>query len=110
MEIHLGEWQSQLKSDIEVNYPEIFKIWQSTPWEISPPGGEYLIQVQQRVNEAVDEIACRYPSDRIGLVSHRIPIALIKLRFQKLGPDIVRTIRLPNTYHEALHIECLKEV
>jgi hypothetical protein len=38
-------------------------------------------------------------------VTHRIPIALIKLRCQDLDPDILRTLSLPNTYLEELRIE-----
>lgn len=109
MEIHQGDWQTRLRSDIEAMYPELFEHWETAPWEVNPPGGEHLSQVQQRVDEAIDEILCRHPTGRVGLVTHRIPIALIKLRYQDLDPDIVRTLQLPNTYHEVIQIKCRKE-
>jgi broad specificity phosphatase PhoE len=104
MEIHQGDWQTRLRSEIEDLYPELFAAWESTPWEVSPPGGENLRQVQLRVNDAVDDIVRRESGKKIGLVTHRIPIALIKVRYQGLDPDIVRTIHLPNAYWEEINV------
>lgn len=105
MEIHQGEWQTRLRGEIESLYPELFKLWESTPWEVYPPSGETLPQVQERVNAAVDEILVRHAGRSAGILSHRIPIALIKLRFQGLDRDIVRTLHLPNVYFEEIEVE-----
>ena len=102
MEIHQGDWQTRLRSEIEDLYPELFAAWETTPWDVSPPGGENLNEVQIRVYDAVDDILSRNPDRKIGLVTHRIPIALIKVRFQGMDPDIVRTIHLPNAYSEEI--------
>lgn len=104
MEINQGEWETRLRSDIERSYPERFYAWQKKPWEVTPPGGENLSEVQGRVYSAIDEILREQEYTCIGLVTHRIPIALIKMRYQRLDPDIVRTIDLPNTYWEIIHI------
>jgi len=104
MEIHQGDWQTRLRSEIEDLYPELFAAWENTPWEVSPPGGEHLRDVQVRVNDAVEEIALRGSGQKIGLVTHRIPIALIKVRYQGMEPDIVRTIHLPNAYWEEIEV------
>lgn len=103
-EIHQGDWQTRLRSEIASLYPETFQRWETEPWEVHPPGGEHLTQVQERVNAALDELAARHPGQTVGIVTHRVPIALIKMRYQKLDPDIVRTIDLPNTYFEALDV------
>jgi len=102
MEIHQGDWQTRLRSEIESLYPELFSNWETNPWEVSPPGGEHLSQVQARVNQAVDDILRSQSAQIIGLVTHRIPIALIKVRYQNMDPDIVRTIHLPNAYWEEI--------
>jgi broad specificity phosphatase PhoE len=104
MEIHQGDWQTRLRSEIESLYPELFSNWEMNPWDVSPPGGEHLSQVQDRVNQAIDEIIRSQSHQSIGLVTHRIPIALIKVRYQNMDSDIVRTIHLPNAYWEKLHI------
>jgi broad specificity phosphatase PhoE len=107
MEIHQGDWQTRLRSEIESLYPELFSDWETNPWQVTPPGGENLSQVRDRVYAAVDELLGIRTYERIGLVTHRIPIALIKVRFQNMDPDIVRTIHLPNAYWEEIKIGLL---
>jgi broad specificity phosphatase PhoE len=104
MEIHQGDWQTRLRSEIEELYPYLFAAWETTPWDVSPPGGENLLDVQKRVYDAVDNIVSREPGRKIGLVTHRIPIALIKVRYQGMDPEIVRTLHLPNAYWEEIEI------
>jgi broad specificity phosphatase PhoE len=106
MEIHQGDWQTRLRSEIEELYPELFKSWETTPWEVCPPEGETLPQVQERVHAAVDEIVSCHPDERVGIVSHRIPIALIKLRYQEgMDRDIVRRLQMPNVYFEEIEVK-----
>lgn len=102
MEIHQGDWQGRLRADIAARYPDLFRRWETEPWAVTPPGGEHLTQVQARVYAAVDEILARHRSQSIGLAIHRIPIALIKVRYQGLDPDVVRTLQLPNIYWEEI--------
>jgi broad specificity phosphatase PhoE len=109
MEIHQGDWQTRLRSEIEALYPEIFKKWGTNPWQITPPGGEHLSEVQIRVTAAINDILRSNTHQKIGLVTHRIPIALIKVRYQDMDPDIVRSIDLPNTYWEEISIPFPKE-
>ncbi|MEJ2264273.1 MAG: histidine phosphatase family protein [Anaerolineales bacterium] len=105
MEIHQGDWQTRLRREIEELYPEVFRRWEMEPWQVTPPKGEHLMQVQKRVNAAVDEIVTRHTSQTIGIVAHRIPIALIKVRYQGMDPDIVRTLELPNGYWEEVVVK-----
>jgi broad specificity phosphatase PhoE len=104
MEIHQGDWQTRLRSEIEALYPDLFQRWETEPWEITPPGGEHLRQVQARVYAALDDLLAQYQGQTIGLVTHRIPIALIKVCLQGLDPDVVRTLQLPNTYWEDIEL------
>ena len=103
-EINQGDWQTRLRAEIENLYPDLFRRWETEPWAVTPPGGEHLTEVQSRVNAAIDDIVDHHPGLRVGLVTHRIPIALIKIRYQSLNPDVIRTLHLPNTYTEEIHI------
>jgi broad specificity phosphatase PhoE len=105
MEIHQGDWQGRLRAEISALYPELFRRWETEPWQVTPPGGEHLSHVQARVDRAVGDMLARYRGKRIGVVAHRIPIALIKVRYQGLDPDVVRTLQLPNTYWETITIK-----
>jgi broad specificity phosphatase PhoE len=104
MEIHQGDWQTRLRSEIETRYPDLFQRWETEPWQVTPPNGENLYQVQIRVNEFLDELVGRYPDACVGIITHRIPIALIKMRYQDLQTNIVRTLHLPNTYYEEIKV------
>jgi broad specificity phosphatase PhoE len=104
MEIHQGDWQGRLRAEISARYPDLFRRWETEPWEVTPPGGEHLTHVQDRVYAALDDILARYQGQHIGLVIHRIPIALIKMRYQGLDRDVVRTLQLPNTYWEEIDL------
>lgn len=104
MEIDQGDWQTRLRSDIENLYPDLFNAWQTDPWDVTPPGGEHLSEVQSRVYAALDENLQQHSNQKIGIVTHRIPIALIKVRYQGMDPDIVRSIHLPNAYWEEIPI------
>lgn len=105
MEIHQGDWQTRLRSEIENLYPDLFLHWESKPWEVTPPGGETLTHVQERVYAAVDDITSRHKDSSIGLVTHRVPIALLKIRYQGLDPDVVRTIKLKNVFWEVIPLD-----
>ena len=104
VEIHQGDWQGRLRAEISARYPDLFRRWETEPWEVTPPGGEHLTHVQDRVYAALDDILARYRGQHIGLVIHRIPIALIKMRYQGLALDVVRTLHLPNTYWEEIDL------
>lgn len=104
MEIHQGDWQGRLRAEIAAKYPELFRRWLTEPWRVTPPGGESLQQVQRRVYEAVHEILRRHRGQTVALVTHRIPIALLKVRYQGLDPDAVRMLELPNTYWEIIEV------
>ena len=104
MEIHQGDWQGHLRSEIAARYPELFHRWHTEPWQVTPPGGESLQEVQARVYAAIDEILARHRGQTVGVVTHRIPIALLKVRYQGLDPDAVRTLDLPNTYWEEIRV------
>jgi broad specificity phosphatase PhoE len=104
MEIHQGDWQTRLRAEIESLYPDQFRMWERRPWETQPPGGETLQQVRDRVYAGADDLAARWPEGRVGLVTHHIPIALLKMRYQALEPDIVRSLRLPNVYWEVVPV------
>lgn len=104
MEIHQGEWQERLVDDIAAEYPDLFHRWQTEPWTVTLPGGESLAHVQARVYAALDDILAQNRGRYVGLIAHRIPITLIKVRYQGLDPDVVRTLQLPNTYWEEIRV------
>jgi broad specificity phosphatase PhoE len=104
MEIDQGDWEGKLRSEIAARDPERHRLWHSRPWETSPPNGERLEQVRDRVYAGIDELLARHPDETIGLVAHRTPIALLKMRWQDLDPNRVRSIEMSNTYFESVRV------
>lgn len=96
MEINLGRWQGHLHTEIAKADPDLFDRWRSAPWEMTPPGGERLEQVRVRVEAAIDDIAAANAGHRIGVVTHRIPIVLLCIRFLGLAPGAIHTVKVPN--------------
>ncbi len=103
-EIHLGAWQGVLASEIARRWPGLFHRWQTQPWQVRPPGGETLAEVQQRVLAAVDEILTRHAGQTVALVAHRLPLLFIKMRYQDLDPQAVHRVPVPNADYETLAV------
>lgn len=106
MEINQGDWQTRLRDEIEMTYPNLFQDWLNNPWKVNPPGGESLTQVRDRVYAAVDDICTLHRDSCVGIVGHRIPIILVKHRFQRIDPQTIRTLSmdLPNVFWEEIEI------
>ncbi len=101
-EICLGEWEGVLTPEIMRRWPETFRDWEERPWETRPPSGETIAEVQKRVYAAVDDIIAQHPNDTVALVAHRLPLALLKIRYQGYDPADVRRIPIPNAEAEEI--------
>ena len=85
-EINQGQWQGVLIDDICARWPQELHSWRHEPWQHQPPGGERLEQVQARLFAAIDEIVARHPQGPMAIFSHKLPIALLKIRYQGCPP------------------------
>lgn len=81
-EINQGEWQGVLIDDIRARWPQEIHGWETNPWQHHPPGGETLQQVQIRLFTAIGQITARHPQGPVAIFSHKLPIALLKIRYQ----------------------------
>lgn len=95
-EIHLGVWQGMLSTDIQAKYPDEFRRWHALPLAVHPPGGEDIPALAARVLPAVNEIIMRYPDQRVGIVAHELPIAVIVCRAMGSGLERLREM-IPRT-------------
>lgn len=86
-EVHQGEWQGVVIDEIRTGWPQEIRGWENAPWQHSPPGGESLEELRARVFAAIDEIAARHPQETVAVFTHKLPIALLKIRFQGHPPE-----------------------
>ncbi len=84
-EINQGEWQGVVIGDIRAGWPEELQGWERDPWNHHPPGGETLQQLQTRLFAAIDDIVAKH-SGKVALFTHKLPIALLKIRYHDCPP------------------------
>jgi len=93
--IDLGEWQGKPRIEIERNYPELWKLWITTPEELRIKGGEPLDNVQQRAYNTLVKLIRNHTDGTIVIVTHR---AVLK-------PLIARAIGIAKPYFWKIHID-----
>jgi broad specificity phosphatase PhoE len=95
-EINLGRWQGMLSADILAQYPAEFRRWHESPLAAHPPDGEDIPTLAARVLEAINAIMARHPKQRVGIVAHELPIAVVLCRSAGLGLANLRDM-IPRT-------------
>jgi broad specificity phosphatase PhoE len=86
-EIHQGDWQGLLVSEIETRYAERFHQRRRDPLSVAPPGGETVQQVRARAWHAIEDIVSRHPTETIAIVAHGFILALVRVSFEKKPYD-----------------------
>jgi broad specificity phosphatase PhoE len=104
-EINQGEWQGILIGDIRSRWPEQIARWEQHPWECCPPGGERLDQIQARIMDSIDEIARHHPGGTVAIFTHKLPIALLKIRYRGHDPSMLWSLLPANATWERFEIE-----
>ncbi len=72
-----GKWQGKKITEVEQEYPELYRDWMDTPEQIAIPGGESLAQVSGRVVPFLEDIGARSAEGKIAIVTHRVVIKVI---------------------------------
>jgi broad specificity phosphatase PhoE len=72
LDIHFGEWQGQLATEVAQHSPDLFRAWEEAPHTVRFPGGESLAHVRDRVVAALDEVVAHHPNQAVALVSHTV--------------------------------------
>ena len=81
-EIHHGDWEGMLSSDVAERWGDILKLWHTAPHTVKMPGegGESLRDVYERVVPAAEMIAERYKGD-VCLAAHDAVIKVLLCHF-----------------------------
>ena len=69
-ERHFGALEGKTWAEIETHHPEEARLWRSRVPEWSPPGGESLQVLQQRILQTLHALASRHIGEQIALVAH----------------------------------------
>jgi broad specificity phosphatase PhoE len=94
-EANRGVWEGRLFIDVERDQPELFDAWMRAGDAFRFPGGESLLEQQQRVSAALDDV--RRAAQLPGLVvCHGGSIRVILCRRDPRGLAAFHDFRLPN--------------
>lgn len=85
-EIQQGVWEGMVFEEINARYGDTVAARRTSPLTVSPPGGETLAEVRERVLECVEEIVQRHAGGQVVIVSHGVALALVRL--ESTGADI----------------------
>lgn len=80
-EIDQGEWEGMPFTDILARYPQELARRRDDPLAAAAPGGETVLQVMERVLEAVRKIIRQHPRDTVAIVSHGLPLAIVRTHY-----------------------------
>lgn len=69
-ELHIGDWEGLAWNEIQHRWPQEWKARLEDLVNVSPPGGESLLQMAQRVRPVVDELVKKHQGEEIALVAH----------------------------------------
>jgi broad specificity phosphatase PhoE len=104
-ELDHGQLEGLTFEEIKDQYPEFIRRWRTEPAELQIPGGERLIDVQQRAWTGLNRIAGQHSeSDVVVVVSHNFPILGIICQITGTPMNSYRTFRLEPCGHSRLHL------
>ena len=82
-----GLWHGKLIEEVRQQHPKVYRMGQTQPEALCPPGGEPLAEARQRVEAALKKLLRKHPQGVIGLVVSEPLASLVRsaLHQQELG-------------------------
>jgi alpha-ribazole phosphatase/probable phosphoglycerate mutase len=69
-EIDFGSWEGMNFEEVREKYPDEFDVWANDPLKQGPVNGETILQVRDRVMEAMEQILANNRNQNIAVVAH----------------------------------------
>lgn len=92
-----GAYEGMTWSELEAAEPEAIRRWRQRDPAFAPPGGETLVQLQQRVVAALSRVAALHPGQLIAVVTHGGVLDSLYRAATRLALQAPRSWELPNT-------------
>ncbi len=77
IDMDFGDWQGLTQQQVQAQFPEAHRTWQTHPGAAAIPGGEPLAGVLKRASSAVSRLAKQHPESAVCVVSHRVVLKLV---------------------------------
>jgi probable phosphoglycerate mutase len=92
-----GDFEGRTFAEIEAALPAQAQLWRKRDPDFAPPGGESLLALKHRVEEAAARLAARHPGELIALVGHGGVMDVLYRAATRLDLQAPRTWALGNT-------------
>ena len=66
----VGAWEGLTAGEIKERYPEEYTAWRADLLNYRPPGGECLVDVQERILPAYRQLVAAHPDKEIAMLLH----------------------------------------
>ena len=86
-ELAFGEWEGLTLDEARARDTALYEGWATTPHIFSPPEGESLTQVRERVLAGLERLRAGHQDETVCLVAHGIPVRILILEALGLGLD-----------------------
>ena len=96
-----GRWEGQLFSEIEAAEPDTYAAWMRGGGEFRFPGGESLLEQQQRVSASLHDLHAHGPLPALA-VCHGGSIRVMLATEDPRGLDAFHDFRVPNVAVQSL--------
>ncbi|SEM69209.1 histidine phosphatase family protein [Lihuaxuella thermophila] len=73
-ELSFGDWEGCTYHEISAKNPEHVRQWLSNPFQVAPPAGESLREMDKRLSRWLKQVEERHAGERIAVFTHGGPI------------------------------------
>ncbi len=105
-EIDYGLWQGLTLDEIKRRQPKLHKQWLESPGSVRPPGGETLIEAQQRICQAVEEVTRREKKQTPVLVLRPVVLGLLRCKLEDEPIEEIWKLVTSDFAWGAYNVEC----
>ena len=84
-EMNQGEFEGVPYVEIRRSHGELLKRWRKNPESVIIPGGECLLDVQERVFAAIERMGAKHAGETVVAVSHHFAISSLLCKLMGLG-------------------------
>ncbi len=100
-DINMGLWQGMLFSELQARHPKVYKQWKGTPEKVTPPKGESLLDLKDRLDKVITKIIKKHKGKRIGIVIGQFGLAVLRQKFEGKSIEQIKNILKEElTWHE----------
>jgi broad specificity phosphatase PhoE len=94
-ELHFGDWEGQLLTDVEREHGETLQSFWRDPSRVTPPGGEPMADFRDRVKSAMDDILAAHRGEQLLIITHGAVIRLLLCEWLRMPMTAFSNIAVP---------------